>query len=115
MNTNIVFACFVMIGALFKEYLCIVKFSRMFLKSRIWDIIFQILTPIVLVGLYSTTNLLINMGEFRLYTMLAFILGYFLYGMTFYKLLDKLHKVIYNKLTIGNGIKYTKFCRFVLK
>ena len=115
MNNGIVFACFVMIGAVFKEYLCIVKFLKMFLRSKIWDIIFQVLLPVVLIGLFFITNLVLNMGEIRLYTILAFMLGYVLYSLTFYKILDNLHKTIYNKLTKLGGIKYTKLGRFLLK
>ena len=115
MNNGIIFACFVMVGAVFKEYLCIVNFLKLIFRSKICDIIFQVLLPIVLIGLFFITNLILNMGEMRLYTILAFMFGYVLYGLTFYKILDNLHKTIYNKLTKIGGIKYTKLGRFLLK
>ena len=57
MNNGIIFACFVMVGAVFKEYLCIVNFLKMIFRSKICDIIFQVLLPIVLIGLFFITNL----------------------------------------------------------
>ena len=114
MNSNIVFACFVIAGAIYCEYICLVKFIKMFIKNKLL-IMFQVINPVVLVSLFFMLNLYINLGQFRLYTIFAFIFGYVLYSVTFCKILDKLHKVIYNKLTMINGIKYTKLGKFILK
>lgn len=104
-----------MSGAIFCEYLCIVRFIKMFLKQSFWNVIFQIICPVVMMGLYYFTNLFFNMGVFRIYTIFGFVLGFFLYNITFYKILDKLHKTIYNKLTKLSSIKYTKLGKFILK
>ena len=114
MNSNIVFACFVIAGAIYREYICLVKFIKMFIKNKLL-IIFQVINPVVLVSLFFMLNLYINFGQFRLFTILAFIFGYVLYSVTFCKILDNLHKVIYNKLTMIDGIKYTKLGKFILK
>ena len=114
MNNNIVFACFVICGAMYREYICIEQLIKMFLKDR-FTVVYQILNPIVLGSLFFIINLYINLGQFRLYTIFAFVLGYLLYSVTFCKILDNLHKVIYNKLTMISGIKYTKLGKFILK
>ena len=115
MNNNIVFACCVIGGAVYREYICIVRFIKMFVKSKWINVIFQVLSPVILLSLYFTLNLYINYGMFRLYTILAFAFGYALYSVTFGKILDNLHKRIYNKLTMIGGIKYTKLGKFILK
>lgn len=115
MNSNIVFACFVIGGAVYREYICLVHFIKMFVKSKWTKVLFQVLSPIILIGFYFVLNLYINFGEIRLYTILAFLLGYALYSVTFCKILDNLHKTIYNKLTMVGGIKYTKLGKFILK
>lgn len=115
MNSSILFSTFVIIGAVYAEYLCVTRFIKMFLKGRVIDIVFQILNPIILIALFYVTNLYMNMGQFRLYFVLAFVFGFLLYKITFYKMLDKLHKLIYNKLTKLKALKYTKVGKFLLK
>lgn len=115
MPNSIIFSIFVIIGAVFAEYLCLVNFVKLFLKHKMFKIIFQILDPFVAISLFYVTNLLINMGQFRLFTILAFVFGFLLYKITFYKMLDNLHKLIYNKLTKLKALKYTKLGKFMLK
>lgn len=115
LSTNIIFLCFVFIGAMFCEYLCIVKFIKMFLKHKVFDIFLQIVSPIVLVSLFFFTNLNVNMGTIRIYTFIAFIIGFMLYKLTFYKILDSFHKLIYNKLTKLKSLKYTKIGKIITK
>ena len=114
MDSNIVFACFVIGGAIFREYICISEFIKLILGQKV-NVVFQILNPIILIGVFFILNLYINFGMVRLYTFVAFAVGYVLYGVTFCKMLENLHKVIYNKLTMIGGIKYTKLGRFILK
>ena len=87
----------------------------MFFKGKVFGILLQIIYPVVFIMGYYFTNLLVCMGQFRTYTIIGVLFGYLLCYITFYKLLDKLHKFIYNKLTLDNGIKYTKLGKFILK
>lgn len=87
----------------------------MFLKNRIIFITFQILNVVLWFILFYTINLYLNMGQIRLYTYLGFLFGFGLYRITFYKILDNLHKLFYNKLTKLRAIKYTKLGSFILK
>lgn len=115
MTTSLIFACFVIVGAVFCWYMCFIQFLKMFFKGKIFNFLCQITYPVVIFGLYYIAKLVLCMGKFRLYTVIAYIFGFILYYITFYKILDKLHKIIYNKLTDVNGIKYTKLGRFILK
>lgn len=114
-NNNIIFAYFAIAGATFAEIRCVINALKLVLKSKVWDILFQIIYPIIAIGLYTILNVIINFGQFRLYTLIAYLIGFALFSITFYKILDKMHKLIYNKLTMNNGIKYTKLGRFLLK
>ncbi len=112
---SIIFCCFALLGAIYSYYLCLVKFVKMFFKNRIINVLFQIINVVVLFGLFYTVNLYLNMGQIRFYTYMGFLLGFGLYKITFYKILDNLHKLFYNKLTRLRGIKYTKLGNFILK
>lgn len=112
---SIIFCCFVLLGAFYSYFLCLVKFVKMFLKNRIINVLFQIINVVVLFVLFYVLNLYLNMGQIRLYTYIGFLLGFGLYKITFYKILDNLHKLFYNKLTRLSGIKYTKLGTFILK
>lgn len=76
------------------------------------DFAFTLLLTITFIGLINR----INMGEFRLFLLIAYLLGIILELLTLGKLFAKGYKWVYNRLVIlYKNIKESKFSKVIFK
>ena len=88
------------------------KIKPIYAIQIILDIVFCIISTIVF--LFSIN--IINMGEFRLFLLIAYIIGFIIERITLGKLFAKGYKFVYNKLIVlGKQIVNSKFGRIIFK
>lgn len=93
-----VFLACLSIGGIFGVFYTIFGLVKLFIKNNIFLILFDVFIFVVLSIFYIIASYLFGFPSFRFYMPIAVLIGFILYLESFYLILAKLLKKLYNKI-----------------